>query len=117
MQYLPPPGENEPSPPSVNVPRRGNGARGGIGAIGAAILAFLVKFKLAIFLLFKLLAPSWTFLLSLWIYVALFGWRLAIVLMLVLLAHEFGHYFACRAHKIRASLARVMETWSEAGVA
>lgn len=105
MQYLPPPEENEPSPPSVSTQqRRSNGVRGSIGAIGAAILAFLVKFKFAIFLAFKLLAPGWTFLLSLWIYVALFGWKLAVVLMLVLLAHELGHYFAFRAYGLPVRL-------------
>jgi Zn-dependent protease len=104
MQYLPPPSEDEPTPPSVSAQRRSGGIRGSLGAAGAAILAFLLKFKLALFLGLKLLAPGWTFLLSLWIYVALFGWKLAVVLMLVLLAHELGHYFAFRAYGLPARL-------------
>ncbi|MBV8491278.1 MAG: site-2 protease family protein, partial [Candidatus Eremiobacteraeota bacterium] len=102
VQYLPPPERDEPSPANV-TPRR-SGVRGAIGTAGAAILAFLLKFKLALFLGLKLLAPSWTFLLSLWIYVVLFGWKLAVVLMFVLLAHELGHYFAFRAYGLPARL-------------
>lgn len=115
MEYLPPPSEGEPSPPSVNAPapapaaadgaapRRGPNLRG-LGAIGAAILAFFLKFKLLIFVILKGLAPAWTFILSLWIYLALFGWKLAVVLMLVLLAHELGHYFAFRAYGLPVRL-------------
>jgi Zn-dependent protease len=63
-----------------------------------------LKFKLALLLGLKLLAPGWTFLLSLWVYVALFGWRLAVVVMLVLLAHELGHYAAFRAYGLPVRL-------------
>ncbi|HTU81681.1 MAG TPA: site-2 protease family protein [Candidatus Acidoferrales bacterium] len=102
MQYLPPPSEGEPSPPRVESRKRGAG--GTIGAAGAAILAFLLKFKVLLLVGLKLLAPMWTFLLSLWIYVALFGWKLAVVLMFVLLAHELGHYFAFRAYGLPVRL-------------
>ncbi len=105
MQYLPPPSEGEPSPPQVvTQQRRRKGLGGSIGGAGAAVLAFLLKFKLVLFFGLKLLGPMWTFLLSLWIYVALFGWKLAVVLMLVLLAHELGHYFAFRAYGLPARL-------------
>ena len=99
MDYLPPPSGDEPAPKPARRPRTG-----AIGTAGAAILAFLVKFKLALLLGFKLLAPGWTFLLSLWIYVAFFGWRLAVVVMLLLLAHELGHYFAFRAYGLPVRL-------------
>ncbi|MBV8117382.1 MAG: hypothetical protein JOY69_06320 [Candidatus Eremiobacteraeota bacterium] len=99
MDYLPPPSSNEQ--PSPQPARR---TRGVIGTAGAAILAFLIKFKFALLLGLKLLAPSWTFLLSLWLYVVLFGWRLAVVVMLVLLAHELGHYFAFRAYGLDVRL-------------
>ena len=77
----------------------------GIGAILAAVVAFLVKFK---FLLIgaKLFAISWSFLLSLWIYVVIFGWKLAVVIMLLLLAHELGH----------ASLSRIWLAGTPSGV-
>ena len=112
VQYLPPPSGDEPSPPLAGgvpqperqQPQGGRKAAGSIGAIGAAVLAFLVKFKFALLLGLKLLAPAWTFILSLWIYVVLFGWRLAVVLMFVLLAHELGHYFAFRAYGLPARL-------------
>lgn len=99
MQYLPPNSEPQPEPPPKLAQRR----RSGIGAAIAALAAFLLKFK---FLLIgaKLFGISWTFLLSLWIYVVIFGWRLAVVVMLLLLAHELGHYFAFRAYGLPARL-------------
>lgn len=85
----------------------------GIGAIAATIvligakfktlLLFLLQFKFAIFGL-KLIAGSWTFLLSLWLYVVFFGWRLGVVIVLALAAHELGHYFAYRAYGLPARL-------------
>ncbi len=78
--------------------------RTGIGALLAAIVAFLVKFKFLLLAGTKLLGVSWTFLLSLWIYVVVFGWKLAVVVMLLLLAHELGHYFAFRAYGLPARL-------------
>lgn len=32
------------------------------------------------------------------------GWPFSIALLTILLTHEFGHYFACRAHQIRVTL-------------
>src|SRR5580658_849274 len=34
----------------------------------------------------------------------LLGWPFSLALLAILLAHEFGHYFACRAHGIRCTL-------------
>jgi Zn-dependent protease len=99
VDYLPPPTGDEPSPKPAGRTRGGI-----IGTAGAAIVAFALKFKFALLLGLKLLAPSWTFLLSLWVYVAFFGWRLAVVLMLLLLAHELGHYFAFRAYGLPVRL-------------
>jgi Zn-dependent protease len=78
--------------------------RGGIGAVLAAIVAFIVKFKFVLLFFGKFFGISWTFLLSLWLYVLLFGWKLAVVIMLVLLAHELGHYFAFRAYGLPVRL-------------
>ncbi|HVR45072.1 MAG TPA: site-2 protease family protein [Candidatus Binatia bacterium] len=100
MQYLPPSSEPEPESP---VPARRR-ARGGIGAVLAAMLAFALKFKFLLLFGAKLIGVSWTFLLSLWIYVVIFGWKLAVVVMLLLLAHELGHYFAFRAYGLPARL-------------
>jgi Zn-dependent protease len=98
MDYLPPPASDEPSPKPA-------GRRSGlVGTAGAAILAFVLKFKLVLLVGLKLLAPSWTFLLSLWIYVVIFGWRIAVAIMLLLLGHELGHYVAFRAYGLPVRL-------------
>jgi Zn-dependent protease len=97
VEYLPP---TDPQPEPPKRARR----RSGIGALLAAIAAFALKFKVLLLFGAKLLGPSWTFLLSLWIYVVIFGWKLAVVLMLLLLAHELGHYFAFRAYGLPARL-------------
>jgi Zn-dependent protease len=102
VDYLPHDGdEHAPPTPPATRPQR---ARGWVGTAGAAALAFLLKFKLLLLFGVKLLAPVWTFALSLWLYVAIFGWRLAVVVMLVLLAHELGHYFAFRAYGLPVRL-------------
>jgi len=99
VQYLPPsPGPEAPDPKPAQ--RR----RTGIGALLATIAAFLLKFKFLFLVAAKLFAISWTFLLSLWVYVVIFGWKLAVVVMLVLLAHELGHYFAFRAYGLPVRL-------------
>ena len=99
MEYLPPP--PEPERESTKPAQR---RRTGIGALLAAIAAFFLKFKFLLLAAAKLFPLSWTFLLSLWIYVVIFGWKLAVVVMLVLLAHELGHYFAFRAYGLPARL-------------
>jgi Zn-dependent protease len=107
------PVEGEYLPPPPPQPRKRTAAARGIGTIAAALAALAVKFKalLAILLQFKfvlvgvkLLSISWTFLLSLWFYVLFFGWRLGIVIVLVLLAHELGHYYAYRAYGLPVRL-------------
>ena len=103
MDYLPPPTQppsGEPRDEPKPVQRRNRG----IGAILAAVVAFLLKFKVLLLVGGKLFAISWSFLLSLWIYVVIFGWKLAVVIMLLLLAHELGHYFAFRAYGLPARL-------------
>ena len=99
MEYLPP-----PSPPESEPPKQAQRRRTGIGALLAALAAFLLKFKFLFLAGAKLFAFSWTFLLSLWLYVVIFGWKLAVVVMLLLLAHELGHYFAFRAYGLPARL-------------
>jgi Zn-dependent protease len=98
VEYLP------PSEPQPEPPKQAQKRRTGIGALLAAVAAFLLKFKVLFLFGAKLFALSWSFLLSLWIYVVIFGWRLAVVVMLVLLAHELGHYFAFRAYGLPARL-------------
>jgi Zn-dependent protease len=84
-----------------NLPAR---RKRGIGAILAALLAALLKFKVILAIGAKLFGVGWSFLLSLWIYVVVFGWKFAVVIMMLLLAHELGHYFAFRAYGLPARL-------------
>jgi Zn-dependent protease len=96
--------------------RKRAGTAGGVGA-GAGLIGVLVglvvKFKALlavllnlkfVFLFGKLFAYSWTFILSLWLYVLFFGWPFALVLIFALLFHEMGHYVAFRAYGLPARL-------------
>lgn len=90
----------EPEQKPQNEPTQKATRRGGIGALATAAVVLATKFAVVL----KLLLPSWTFLLSLFFYVAFFGWRLGIVILFVLAAHELGHYFAYRAYGLSARL-------------
>ena len=83
----------------------------GAGVVGLGVL--LAKFKGLLYLVLnlkwllygaKLLAYSWTFFLSLWIYTLYFGWKIGLVFVLVLLTHELGHYFAFRNYGLAVRL-------------
>ena len=45
------------------------------------------------------------------------GWPFSLALLSILLTHEFGHYFACRAHGIRATLPWVLPAPTLSGTA
>jgi Zn-dependent protease len=103
--------EGEYLPPGDDAKKQKTAKGIGAAAIGLGVL--LAKFKGILYLLLsfkwffigaKLLAYSWTFFLSLWIYVLFFGWKIAIVFVLVLLTHELGHYFAFRNYGLAARL-------------
>jgi membrane-associated protease RseP (regulator of RpoE activity) len=47
----------------------------------------------------------------------LLGWTFSFALLGILLLHEFGHYFACRAHKIKATLPWVLPAPTLSGTA
>jgi Zn-dependent protease len=105
-------GEYEHAPlPAQQQPHKRN-ARGW-GALGAGALVILAKFKTLLLFLaqfkfallgLKILAGSWTFILSLGLYVAAFGWKLGLVIVFSLAAHELGHYFAYRGYGLPARL-------------
>ncbi len=67
---------------------------GGWGTLAAGAAVALGKLKI----LLALLGSSWTFLLTIWLYVTIFGWQLGVVLALAIAAHEFGHYFAYKEY-------------------
>lgn len=101
-------GEYQPPAEAPQAPQQRTRRRaGGLGTIAAALGVAALKFKTILALLLnlkfvllgaKLFAVSWTFILSLIFYVAFFGWRLGIVILLLIAAHELGHYFAYRAY-------------------
>jgi membrane-associated protease RseP (regulator of RpoE activity) len=45
------------------------------------------------------------------------GWAFSATLLGILLTHEFGHYFACRAHRIKATLPWVLPAPTLSGTA
>jgi len=47
----------------------------------------------------------------------LLGWPFSLALLAILLTHEFGHYFACRAHRIRCTLPWVLPAPTLSGTA
>jgi Zn-dependent protease len=75
-------------------------------APAAALLVLLAKAKGLLLLLLH--APVLGFVatlgLSFWFYVVAFGWRFALILTIVLVAHEFGHYAAFRGYGLPARL-------------
>jgi Zn-dependent protease len=100
-------------PPGA-APRASGGGwarNAGAGAVGVGLL--LAKTK---GLLFALLSLKWlllgkgflisgiSFLASIWFYALFFGWKFAIVLVLLLLVHELGHTVFMRAFGLPASL-------------
>ncbi len=111
MQAFPPSPESQESQ-KPKPATRGKLARGA-GAVGAAALALLLKFKVLLALLLqfkwvlllgKLLASSWTLIITLWFYVLAFGWSFGVALVFLILAHELGHYAAFRAYGLPVRL-------------
>jgi hypothetical protein len=47
----------------------------------------------------------------------LLGWPFSTALLAILLTHEFGHYFACKVHRIRATLPWVLPAPTLSGTA
>ncbi len=88
--------------PQQPAPKRKFGIKG-LGTIAAATLVAASKYKFLLLGL-KFFASSWTFILSLGLYVVAFGWRFGVVILLALAAHEFGHYFAYRAYGLTARI-------------
>ncbi|MDQ2680064.1 MAG: site-2 protease family protein [Candidatus Eremiobacteraeota bacterium] len=89
------------------------GATKTAGGLLAAALILLAKFKGILLLLlnfkwvligFKLFAFAGTFLLSIWFYALFWGWKFALVFVVLIAVHEFGHYFTMRFFGVPGSL-------------
>jgi Zn-dependent protease len=101
--------EGEYLPPPVPEPAKSKAAwRTGAGVVGALWL-FFAKFKAALlvlgnFKLLLLLPKFFALFLSIWFYALFFGWKFGIVLVLLILVHELGHYMTFRNFGIAADL-------------
>ncbi len=107
----PPSGPAQPDPdrswptPDQPTPGRKSRPKRGLGAVLAAIVAFLAKFKAILLLLpkLKLLTTVGTMLVSVAAYSFVFGWQFAIGFVVLLLVHEMGHVIQLRREGIKAS--------------
>src|SRR4030088_222168 len=88
--------------PKVTKERRG---RGGVGGILVALGLAAAKFKVILgvlagakwlFLAPKLLLSFGSMFLSVWLYALWFGWKFAVVFVLLILVHEMGHFVTFR---------------------
>ncbi|MEA2371605.1 MAG: hypothetical protein QOH12_1999 [Solirubrobacteraceae bacterium] len=89
------------------VPRRRTRSklRERAGAIGAAIIAVIAKFKAILLILpkIKLLTTGATAIVSVVAYSLFFGWWFAVGFVILLFVHEMGHVIALRREGIQAS--------------
>ena len=102
---------DEIAPEEPEAPKKKH--HGGLGGIIAALGAAAFKFKIFLLALVhlpwllggaKIALASWSLVLSFVLYVAVFGWQFAIILVLVLVLHELGHYVAFRSYGLPAKL-------------
>lgn len=94
-----------PEPEPAFEPPKQSPLRRRLSAIGAAIVAFLAKFKAILVLLpkLKLFASVGTMLVSLAAYALLWGWPFAAGFVVLLFVHEMGHVIALRREGLKAS--------------
>lgn len=105
--------EGEYLPPESKEERTEKKAAKGLGAIAVAIAVFFAKFKTLLlvllnfkwaFILIKAFTYGGSFFLSLAIYAMFWGWKFGLVFVLMILAHELGHYVAIRNYGLPARL-------------
>lgn len=85
----------------------------GLGAIGVSVAVLLAKFKAVLLVLLNLkwavvglkaLSFGGSFFISLFFYALFWGWKFALVFILMMLAHEMGHYVTIRNYGLPARL-------------
>ena len=101
--------ERSPAAPEGGDAHSHRGAAAFFKRVAAPLTAAVVLLAKAKGVLLLLLhVPALSFVaslgLSLWFYVAAFGWRFALVLTIVLVTHEFGHFAAFRGYGLPARL-------------
>lgn len=109
-----PEGEYQPpaaSPAPVAPPARGWRSRAGGAAITIGLIAAKFKAILALLLSLKWLLLGGKFALSfgsivisIWVYAQVFGWKLGVVFVLLILVHEMGHWVVLRGFGVPVSL-------------
>jgi Zn-dependent protease len=103
-----------PQPPETNLaagpdraaPAQAKRSAGRAAGIGAALLAFLAKFKTVVLFLakFKFLASGLSLVASIWAWSMVFGWAFAAGFVALIFVHEMGHVLSLRANGIKASV-------------
>lgn len=105
--------QGEYLPPDRDVAPKQNNAAKGLGAAGLGIALLLAKFKGLLllllnfkwaFVLLKVFTYGGSFFISLWFYALFWGWKFALVFVLMILAHEMGHYVTIRNYGLPARL-------------
>lgn len=105
-EYLPPGSAGEEQ-------RKESRQAKGLGAAGVGIAVLLAKFKSLLllllnfkwaFILLKVLSYGGSFFISLFFYALFWGWKFALVFVLMILAHEMGHYVTIRNYGLPARL-------------
>jgi Zn-dependent protease len=99
------PALTRPVEPAQHGPVRRNKRGGGLGALLAAVVALLAKFKAVLLLLpkLKLLTTVGSMLVSVAAYSFVFGWTFAVGFVVLLLVHEMGHVIQLRREGLKAS--------------
>jgi Zn-dependent protease len=95
--------------PTTQKKRRGGAAGGILVALGLAAVKFKAIFAVAFSLKWLIFAPKLLFsfgtmFLSIWFYAVLFGWKIGVVFVLLILVHEMGHYVTFRNFGAAVSL-------------
>ena len=100
----PAPVASPPPDQAFGTPRR-SWIREKLGAVGAALVALIAKFKAVLLLLpkIKLLSTAGTALVSVAAYSLFWGWQFAVGFVVLMFIHEMGHVVALRRHGIKAS--------------
>lgn len=105
--------EGEYLPPDPNAQSERQRTAKGIGAAGVGLAVLLAKFKTVLLVLLNLkwalafLKVFWyggSFFISLFFYAMFWGWKFGLVFVLMILAHELGHYFTIRNYGLPARL-------------
>jgi Zn-dependent protease len=94
-----------PPPDQAFGRRQRSRIREKLGAVGAALVALIAKFKAILLLLpkIKILATAGSALVSVAAYSVLWGWQFAVGFVVLIFIHEMGHVVALRRHGIKAS--------------